>query len=193
MHYVFGLSACPSIHPKPEIPSFHLYMGSLVHPTNRHHFTTCPSVHPDRFPCISCKTHKWNGLKFCILKCPDQVQNLLDNSHGLLIFLLLMPLWLNETASLGSLGISRRMHIGNGMKFCTLMCLNHLHKWLDYGLGMLIFLLLTPLSLSEIGQILCFQKFPGKRIRDLSEMLHADVFWPHSELVRFVTANAFVW
>ena len=53
-HYVFGLSVppsvCPSVHPcvrpKPEITSFHLYMGPLVHPTNRDRFAACPSVCP---------------------------------------------------------------------------------------------------------------------------------------------------
>ena len=33
-HYVLGLSVCLSVHLKPEIPSFHLCMGPLVHPTN---------------------------------------------------------------------------------------------------------------------------------------------------------------
>ena len=37
-------SGCPSVRPKPEIPSFDLYMGPLVHPTNRNRFTACPSV-----------------------------------------------------------------------------------------------------------------------------------------------------
>ena len=45
-HYVFGLSVRPSVRPKPEIPSFDLYMGPLVHPTNRNRFTACPSVRP---------------------------------------------------------------------------------------------------------------------------------------------------
>ena len=31
-------SGCPSVRPKPEIPSFHLYMGPLVHPTNSDRF-----------------------------------------------------------------------------------------------------------------------------------------------------------
>ena len=39
-------SGCPSVRPKPEIPSFDLYMGPLVHPTNRKRFTACPSVRP---------------------------------------------------------------------------------------------------------------------------------------------------
>ena len=37
-------SVRPSVRPKPEIPSFDLYMGPLVHPTNRNRFTVCPSV-----------------------------------------------------------------------------------------------------------------------------------------------------
>ena len=49
-HYVFGLSVRPSIRPKPEIPSFDLYMGPLVHPTNRDRFTACPSVRPSVCP-----------------------------------------------------------------------------------------------------------------------------------------------
>ena len=39
-------SGCPSVRPKPEIPSFDLYMGPLVHPTNLNRFTACPSVRP---------------------------------------------------------------------------------------------------------------------------------------------------
>ena len=39
-------SVRPSVRPKPEIPSFDLYMCPLVHPTNRNRFTACPSVRP---------------------------------------------------------------------------------------------------------------------------------------------------
>ena len=39
-------SGRPSVRPKPEIPSFDLYIGPLVHPTNRNRFTACPSVRP---------------------------------------------------------------------------------------------------------------------------------------------------
>ena len=39
-------SGCPSGRPKPAIPSFDLYMGPLVHPTNGDRFTACPSVRP---------------------------------------------------------------------------------------------------------------------------------------------------
>ena len=47
-----------SFRPKPEIASFHLYMGPLVHPTNRYRvhptncfrFMACPSVRPSVRP-----------------------------------------------------------------------------------------------------------------------------------------------
>ena len=35
-----------SVRPKPEIPSFDLYMGPLVHTTNHDRSTACPSVRP---------------------------------------------------------------------------------------------------------------------------------------------------
>ena len=40
----------PSVRPKPEIPSFDMYMGPLGHPTNRNRFTACPSVRPSVRP-----------------------------------------------------------------------------------------------------------------------------------------------
>ena len=70
-HYVFGLSVRPSVHPsvrlKPEIPSIHLYMSRLVHPTNRDRFAACPSVCPERFLGIWWRTHGGNGPIFCML------------------------------------------------------------------------------------------------------------------------------
>ena len=55
------------------------------------------SVHLDRFPGISRRMHARNGLKFCMLMYPDNLQNWLPNCHGLLIFLILMLFWLSET------------------------------------------------------------------------------------------------
>ena len=45
-------SVRPSVRPKPEIPSFDLHMGPLVHPTNRNRFTACPSVRPSVCPSV---------------------------------------------------------------------------------------------------------------------------------------------
>ena len=53
---------------------------------------------------------------------------------------------------------------GNGMKFCMLMYLGHLQNWLDYGHHLLIFLLLAPLWLSEMGQIWGFRAFLRERM-----------------------------
>ena len=115
-HYVFGLSVRPSVHPsvrpKPEIPSFDMYMGPLVHPTNRNRFTACPSVRPsvrpsvcpsvrpERFPGICRRMHGGNGLKFYMLMYLDHLQNWLVYGHGLLIFLILALFWLSETGQI---------------------------------------------------------------------------------------------
>ena len=61
-------SGCPSVRPKPEIPSFDLYMGPLVHPTNRNRFTACPSVRPSVCPSVrsvrpSVRPSIWRGFR----------------------------------------------------------------------------------------------------------------------------------
>ena len=72
-HYVFGLSVRPSVRPKPEIPSFDLHMGPLVHPTNRNRFTACPSVRPSvrrgfrAFAGERMEGMAWNFTCWCIL------------------------------------------------------------------------------------------------------------------------------
>ena len=98
--YVFRLSVRPSIRPKPEIPSFDLYMGPLVHPTNPNRFTACPSVRPERFPGICQRTHGGNGPKFYMLMYLDHLQNWLVCGHGLLIFVILALFWLSETGQI---------------------------------------------------------------------------------------------
>ena len=85
-----------SVRPKPEIPSFDLYMGPLVHPTNRNRFTACPSVRPERFPGICPRMHGAICLKFYMLMYLDHLQNWLVYGHGLLIFLILALFWLSE-------------------------------------------------------------------------------------------------
>ena len=40
------LSVRQSVRRKPEVPSFDLYMGPLVHPTNLDRFTACLSIRP---------------------------------------------------------------------------------------------------------------------------------------------------
>ena len=103
-HYVFGLSVRPSVRPKPEIPSFDLYMGPLVHRTNRNHFTACPSVRPERFPGICRRMHGGIGLKFYMLMYLDHLQNWLVHGCGLLIFLILALFYLVKRVRFGVSG-----------------------------------------------------------------------------------------
>ena len=112
-------SVRPSVRPKPEITSFHLYMGPLVHSTNRDRFAACPSVRPSVCPSVR----------------PERFP-----------------------------GNCRRTRGGIGLKFCMMMYLGHLQRWLDYGQGLLIFLLFASLWLSEMGQIWGFRTFPGERM-----------------------------
>ena len=109
-------SVRPSVRPKPEIPSFDLYMGPLVHPTNRNRYTACPSIRPsvrlsvrpsvcpsvrlERFPGICRRTHGGNGPKFYMLMYLDHLQNWLVHGHGLLIFVILALFWLSETGQI---------------------------------------------------------------------------------------------
>ena len=103
-HYVFGLSVRPSVRPKPEIPSFDLYMGPLIHPATvtvlRHvssvRPSVCPTMPPERFPGICRRTHGGNGLKLYMLMYLDHLQNWLVYGHGLLIFLILALFWPSE-------------------------------------------------------------------------------------------------
>ena len=136
------VSGCPSVRPsvrlKPELPSFDLYMGPLVHPTNRNRFTACPSVRPSVCPSLR----------------PERFP-----------------------------GICRRRHGGISLKFYMLMYLDHLHNWLVYGHGLLIFLILALFWLSETGQIWGSGHFLENAWREWPEILHADVSWPPSELI----------
>ena len=102
------LEACfrvvrPSVRPKPEIPSFHMYMGP-----NRDRFASCqslrpsicpsvcPSVRPEKFPGICQRTHGENNLKFCMLMYLNHRQNWLVYGHGPLNFQILALFWLSE-------------------------------------------------------------------------------------------------
>ena len=62
----------------------------------------------------------------------------------------------------------RRTHGGNGLKFCILMYPHRFQNWLDYGHGLLIFLLLATLLLSETGQIWGFRAFLGERVEEMA-------------------------
>ena len=65
-------------------------------------------------------------------------------------------------------GICQRAHGGNGLKFYMLMYFDHLQKWLVYGHGLLIFLILALFWLSETGQIWGFRAFPRERMEEMA-------------------------
>ena len=121
-------SVRPSVRPKPEIPSFDLYIGPLVHPTNRNRFTACPSVRPsvcpERFPGICRRTHGGNGLQFYMLMYLDRLQNWLVYGHGLLIFLILALFWLSETGQIWGFrafpGVCMEEMASNFARWCIL-------------------------------------------------------------------------
>ena len=60
------LSGCPSVRPMLEIPSFHLHMGPLVHPTNRDRFSACPSIRPSLRP-EAFPGERMERMTWCIL------------------------------------------------------------------------------------------------------------------------------
>ena len=62
-------SVRPSVRPKPEITYFHLYMGPLVHPSNRDRFAACPSVRRGfrAFARERMEEMVWNFACWCIL------------------------------------------------------------------------------------------------------------------------------
>ena len=181
----FRLSVCPSI-----CPSVRLSVRSLKYPlltctwvrwstrptvTVLRHVrlsvcpSVCPSVRPERFPGICRRTHGGNSLKFCMLMYLDHLQNWLVYGHVLLIFVILALFWLSETGQVwGFRAFSQRTHRGNGLKFCTLMYLDHLHNWLVSGHCLLIFVILPLFWLSETGQIWGFRAFPGERMQGMA-------------------------
>ena len=64
---------------------------------------------------------------------------------------------------------------------------DHFHNWFDYGHCLLIFLLLVPLWLSEMGQTLVFWAFPaGEPMERMAWKfaIHADACLPPAELIR---------
>ena len=60
------------------------------------------------------------------------------------------------------------MYGGNDLKYGVLLYPDHLQNWLDYGNGLVIFLILVLFWLSETGQIWGFQAFSGKPIEEMA-------------------------
>ena len=101
-HYVFGLLVHLSILPSVCL-SVLLSICLTVQPTitrMTNQPTAFLSVRLKRFPGLYLRILGKNGLQFDVLIYADRLNNWLDCSYGLLIFLLLAPLWLSETAQI---------------------------------------------------------------------------------------------
>ena len=146
-------SVRPSVRPKPEILSFDLYMGPLVHQTNRYSFMACPSVRPSVCPSVRLSVppsgevsghlpeNAWRDkpeiLHADVSWPSSELVCLWSWSVGFSNFSTILTEW--NGSILGFPGIIRGTHVGNGLKFCTLMYLDHLQNWLVYSHGLLIF------------------------------------------------------
>ena len=160
-------SVRPSVRPKPEIPSFDLYMGPLVHPTNRNRFTACPSVRlyqwvcgtgspdPAVLPVGTLHSLEWFWVSRRIF---------IYSHHNTYVFSLRCPSVRLERF----LGICRGMHRGIGLKLYMLVYLHHVQNWFVYGRGLVIFQILALFWLSETGQIWGFRAFPGERMEGMT-------------------------
>ena len=109
-HYAFGLSIHPSVRPKIWKTFFAPICWSVI-------LSDWPwlflSGRPSQvISSISWKTHGENDLKFGMLMYPDHRHDWLDFGHGLLISLILAPLWLNETAHIWVFWALSGEHLG---------------------------------------------------------------------------------
>ena len=88
----FGVVHLPKA-PNTLFPPVHGSVGSSNQLWLFFSLSISPSVCPERLPGISQRTHGGNGLIFCMLIHTDHLQNWFYYCHGLLIFILLAPLW----------------------------------------------------------------------------------------------------
>ena len=99
----------------------------------------------------------------------DHLQNWLVYGYGLVIFLILALFGLSETGQIWGFRVfPKELMEKIGLKFGSLMYLDHLQNWLVYGHGLMIFLILAVFGLSETGQIWGFRVFPGERMEEMA-------------------------
>ena len=178
-------SVRPSVRPKPELPSFDLYMGLLVHTTNRNRFTACPSVRPSvqrgfrAFARERMEGMAWNFSCWCILTIFRT-----DKFMATVIFLILRYFDLVKQVKFGVSG----HFLENAWRKWPEMLLadvSWLQKWLVLGHGLLIFVILALFWLSESERVKfgVSGHFLENAGREWLQILHADVSWPPSELI----------
>ena len=117
------------------------------------------------FPENACR--KWPEILHAVVSWPpSELISLWLQSVDFCNFGTILTEW--NRSNLGFPGISWRTHWANSLKFCMLMYPDHLHNWLDYGYGLLIFLISVLFWLSETGQIWGFHAFSGKPIEEMA-------------------------
>ena len=169
--------------------NFHPYLGPLVHLINRDSFSACPSVtftipfyvftyHIKTLQEESAKKSNipwiWRiiyGHKLPYMKKTKITLYEEDKKEeASMRCSLLHGSWdqILRRCPERFPGISQKTHEGSGLKFSILMYPDQLQSWLDCGHGLLIFLPLAPLWLSETGQIWGFRVFPGERMEGIA-------------------------
>ena len=78
-------------------------------------------------------------------------------------------------------------------KFGMLIYPDHLQKWLDFGHGLWIFLILATFWFNWTGQIWGFQTFPWECMGALPEIWHANVSWPPSDFIQISRGHWVNW
>ena len=137
------------------------------------------------FPGISWRTHGGNGLKFCMLMYLDHLQNWLVLGQGLLTFVILALFWLNETGQIwGFRAFSGECIEGMAWNIicCCILTTFRTDKIMVMVWWFLLFWCYFDLvKRVKFGVPRHFLKNP---LRRWPEILHADVSWPLSELIR---------
>ena len=145
------------------MPSFHLYMGPLVHPTNRDRSAACPSVRRgfQAFAGERMEGMAWNCACWCIL------------ATFRTDWIMVSVCWISsfyhqfDIMKWVKFGVSEHFPENaweNSLTFYMLMYLDHLQNWLVYGYSLLIFQILALFWFCETGEIWGFWPFPGERM-----------------------------
>ena len=113
------------------------------------------------------KMHGRNDLKFGVLIYHDRLHIWLNFGCSLLNFMVLTAVWLiSETDQSWSNwwfpGKIWRMHGRHGLQFGVFMYPHYIQNGLNFGHGLLIFLVFASILLSETGQIGGFQTLSGE-------------------------------
>ena len=144
-----------------------------------------PSVRPERFPGICWRMHGRISLKFYMLMYLDHHQNWLVYGHGLLIFLILALFWLSETGQIwGFRAFPGERMEGMAWNFARWCILTTFRTDKFMVTVYWFFLFWRYFDLVKRVKFGVSGYFPENAWRKWPEILHADVSWPPSELIR---------